>query len=108
MSDSDNFGAFLVGFLVGGITGAVVALLYAPQPGEQTRTLIKDKAIELKDKTVDVAGETYRKVETVAVDTTAKAKETLKTVGDKASSVLKKGQVILENEKPAPKAKPAA
>lgn len=27
MSDRDEFGAFLVGFIVGGLTGAVVALL---------------------------------------------------------------------------------
>ena len=108
MSDNDNFGAFLVGFLVGGITGAVVALLYAPKTGVETREIIKDKAIEIKDKTVDIAGDTYRKVETVAVDTTAKAKEAIKTVGEKAAATLKKGQVVLESEKPAPKAKPAA
>ena len=48
MSERDNFGAFLIGFLVGGITGAVVSLLYAPKSGDETRTVIKEKAIELK------------------------------------------------------------
>ena len=37
MSDRDEFGAFLVGFIVGGLTGAVVSLLFAPQSGEETR-----------------------------------------------------------------------
>jgi len=50
MSDRDEFGAFLVGFVVGGLTGAVVALLFAPQSGEETRALIKDKSIELRDR----------------------------------------------------------
>ena len=50
MSDRDEFGAFLVGFIVGGLTGAVVSLLFAPQSGEETRALIKDKSIELRDK----------------------------------------------------------
>ena len=50
MSERDEFGAFLVGFIVGGLTGAVVALLFAPQSGEETRALIKDKSIELRDK----------------------------------------------------------
>ena len=50
MSDRDEFGAFLVGFIVGGLSGAVVALLFAPQTGEETRALIKDKSIELRDK----------------------------------------------------------
>ena len=49
MSDRDDFGAFLIGFTVGGLAGAVVALLFAPQSGTETRTLIKEKAIELKD-----------------------------------------------------------
>ena len=51
MSDHDDFGAFLIGFLVGGLTGAVTALLLAPQSGDETRTIIKEKAIELKDPT---------------------------------------------------------
>ena len=37
MSDRDEFGAFLVGFIVGGLSGAVVALLFAPQTGEENR-----------------------------------------------------------------------
>ena len=40
--DSD-FGAFFSGFLIGGLVGAAVALLMAPQSGEETRTLIRDK-----------------------------------------------------------------
>jgi gas vesicle protein len=36
MAEQDNgFGTFLVGFIIGGITGAVVSLLYAPQSGER-------------------------------------------------------------------------
>ncbi len=34
MSDRDEFGAFLLGFIVGGLTGAVASLLLAPQSGE--------------------------------------------------------------------------
>jgi len=51
MSDRDDFGAFLIGFVVGGVAGAVTALLLAPQSGEETRAMIKDRAIELRDKT---------------------------------------------------------
>jgi len=49
MSERNDFGAFLVGFIVGGVSGALTALLLAPQTGEETRTMIKDKAIELRD-----------------------------------------------------------
>lgn len=108
MSDKDNFGSFLVGFLVGGIAGAVVALLYAPASGEETRTVIKDKAIELKDKTVETFDETYKKAEIAANDAVAKAQELLKEVQGKAADTLKKGQVLLEGEKDSGKAKKAS
>ncbi len=43
-----NFGAYVSGFLLGGLVGAAVALLLAPQTGEETRALIGEKH-ELKD-----------------------------------------------------------
>jgi len=60
MSDRDtDFGAFLAGFVLGGLAGAVTALLLAPQSGEETRIQIHDKSIELKDKAAETAEE-YR------------------------------------------------
>jgi gas vesicle protein len=55
MSDRDDFGAFLIGFVVGGLAGAMAALLLAPQSGEETRALIKEKSIELRDEAVKQA-----------------------------------------------------
>ena len=108
MSDRDNFGAFLVGFLVGGITGAVVSLLYAPKSGDETRTVIKEKAIELKDKTAVTAEEAYRKAEQAANEAASKAQELLKAAQAKATEVIKKAPVVIEEEKPAAKTKKAA
>lgn len=98
MSDRDSFGAFLVGFFVGGITGAVVSLLLAPQSGEETRTVIKEKAIELKDKTATTAEEVYQKAEKVAVEATDKTKTFIKTTAEKAAETIKKKPVILEGD----------
>ncbi len=75
MSDRDEFGAFLVGFVVGGLTGAVVALLFAPQSGDETRALIKDKSIELRDKAQVTAEEAYARAESMAADARARAEE---------------------------------
>lgn len=108
MSDRDNFGAFLVGFLVGGIAGAVVSLLYAPSSGEETRTIIKEKAIELKDKTTETAEEAYKKAEIAANEAAAKAQSLLKAAQTMAADTLKKGSVLLEGEKPEPKPKKTA
>ena len=75
MSDRDEFGAFLVGFVVGGLTGAVVALLFAPQSGDETRALIKDKSIELRDKAQVTAEEALARAESMAADARARAEE---------------------------------
>ena len=44
-----DFGSFFSGILLGGLIGAAVALLMAPQSGEETRKLIREKGIELRD-----------------------------------------------------------
>jgi gas vesicle protein len=99
MSENDDFGAFLVGFIVGGLTGAVSALLFAPQSGEETRTLIKDKAIELKDQTSETVSESLEKAEAYAKDAVAKAEKLLEDAKKRANEIAEKGQVMLEESK---------
>ena len=41
-------GAAVAGMMIGGLVGAVVALLYAPSSGEETRARMRGKAIELQ------------------------------------------------------------
>jgi gas vesicle protein len=89
MSERDEFGAFLVGFVVGGLTGAVVALLFAPQSGEETRALIKDKSIELRDKAQVSAEEAYHRAEQLASDARVRADELAKEARQRADELAK-------------------
>ena len=75
MSDRDEFGAFLVGFLVGGLTGAVVALLMAPQSGEETRAVIHDKSIELRDLANESAAEYKARADKTIADLRVKVED---------------------------------
>jgi gas vesicle protein len=80
MSDRDEFGAFLVGFIVGGLSGAVAALLFAPQSGEETRALIKDKSIELRDRAQETAEEAIARAEVVVDDVRERSKGAMDAV----------------------------
>ena len=46
----DNTGTLMVAFVVGALTGAAVALLFAPATGEETREFLGQKAREGKAK----------------------------------------------------------
>ena len=87
MSERDEFGAFLVGFVVGGLTGAVVALLFAPQSGEETRALIKEKSIELRDQVEVSAEEAYARAEQLAADARLRADELTKEARARATEL---------------------
>jgi gas vesicle protein len=49
-NDSANVGGYLAAFTIGALIGAGVALLYAPQSGEETRKLLAKKGEDLRDK----------------------------------------------------------
>lgn len=53
----DNGGGFLAGFIIGGLVGAALAILFAPQPGEETISMIREKGIELKGRLGDMSPE---------------------------------------------------
>ena len=49
----DNSGSVMVAFVIGALTGAAVALLFAPATGEETREYLGQKAREGKAKLRD-------------------------------------------------------
>jgi len=76
MSDNGGeTGAFLAGFILGGLVGAAAALILAPQSGEQTRTQIREKGIELRDRAEDVAEDARKRAEVAAAEARKRADE---------------------------------
>ena len=88
MASRDEFGAFVVGFLVGGLGAAVVALLYAPQSGEETRKMIKDKSIEVRDQAQQSLEEAVARAEAVAAEARAHADEMARTIKEQVPSAV--------------------
>jgi len=103
MSERDEFGAFLVGFIVGGLTGAVAALLFAPQSGEETRAVIKERSIELRDKAAEEAEAAWKRAEAAAIEARDKAEELTKQAMAQGEEITlkarKRGEELVETTK---------
>jgi hypothetical protein len=53
--DGAGAGSVLLAFLLGAVTGAAVALLYAPAPGRETRDYLGEKAREGRERATAAA-----------------------------------------------------
>ena len=55
MSDDSSAGSVLLAFLLGAVSGAALALLYAPATGRETREYLGDRAREGRVKAAEAA-----------------------------------------------------
>ena len=88
---SGEFGAFVAGILVGGLAGAATALLMAPQSGEETRAIIQEKSIELKDMAAATAEDAIARAEEAAAEARAYADD-LKVKAEEAIANIQKAE----------------
>ncbi len=99
MAERDDFGAFVIGFIVGAVSGAVTALLLAPQSGAETRTYIKERAIELGDTASKTLNETYEQAQVSANDAVKRAEGVLKEAKKRATELADLGKNAYEEQK---------
>ena len=104
MSDNESdLGAFLAGFVIGGLVGAATALILAPQSGEETRTQIAYKSEELRRageervhqyrELADQVAHEYRdRAEELITDTRGRVQEAGGRVQEQARIVLDSGK----------------
>jgi gas vesicle protein len=101
MSDRDDFGMFLVGFVVGGVAGAVAALLLAPQSGEETRTLIRDKSIELRDAAAQQADVIAKRAGEVTSEAKTRGKELVDEARTRGKDLVDSAKKAVARKRPA-------
>ena len=76
MSEEGTTGsAFAIGLAVGAAVGLAIGFLYAPQAGEQTRALIREKAVTTKDRAEDIIEEAKERAKKIIADARGKAAE---------------------------------
>ncbi len=81
----------LSGLLLGGLIGAGTALLFAPQAGEQTRTAIQNKTVELRDRTTEGVKDAVSQV-------TNKTRQVASNVLGRGQEMVQQGRDVLENQ----------
>ncbi len=100
MADNDSdIGAFLSGFVIGGLVGAAVALILAPQSGEETRAQIRQKSIEIRDRAEDTVEDARKRAEETAAVARKRAEELARDAREKATELQEKGRLVLEEQR---------
>jgi gas vesicle protein len=89
MSDRSGGAEFFAGLVIGGLVGATLSLLLAPQSGEETRAQIRDKSIEYKDR----AGESYIQTRQVVETQLAALQEQMAGLQQQVSTLQSKVKV---------------
>ncbi len=77
----NSLAAALIGFAAGAVVGSIVALLYAPSSGGETREKIKDKIGDVSERATDAYADVKDRVATAyesAVEKTSSAIEMAK------------------------------
>jgi len=99
MSTSESeFGSFAIGLFVGGLIGAAVGLLFAPQSGEETREQIRTKSVELSEQAVQKADEARVKAEHILADARTKFEEATATLDKRAKELQEQAKAFAEDK----------
>ena len=88
----NQVGGFFAGLLIGGLAGAVVMLLLAPQSGKRTRAQIQLKRMELREQTTEAVEDALKQART-------KGRQIRAGVREKADELQQRGQAVLDEQK---------
>jgi gas vesicle protein len=86
-----KFSSWISGFLIGGAIGAGAALLSAPQSGEMTRFMLREKGKQVKDQVVTTYDDTVSQAEQVIGEVTGQVRQ-------RATRLSAAGQDVLDEQ----------
>lgn len=93
MSENNgDFGAFLAGFVIGGLVGAATALILAPQSGEEIRAQISARSHDLRQAGEERFQQVRQTAVTYATDYTHKVQEASAEAQERVRIVLDSGK----------------
>jgi gas vesicle protein len=100
---SSDIGAFLAGFVIGGLVGAATALILAPQSGEQTRAQLAAKGQELRQASEERLGQYREMADTYTQEYRTRAESALEEarsrIKDTSEQVQERARIVLDEGK---------
>jgi gas vesicle protein len=91
--------AVVLAFLFGGAAGAILALLYAPESGKQTRVRLRRFAEEAQEKAENAVKEFQEKAENAVKEFRGKAEGRVQEWRDRVEGVVTAGKELFEEKK---------
>jgi len=80
---------FLLGAVVGGVIGAITALLLAPKPGDELRADIKDTVNTVSNRTQEIANQVTDKSQVIAKNVSERSQVLAKNVSERGQVIAK-------------------
>ena len=93
--DSCGGSSVLLAFILGGIAGAALAMLYSPMSGDEARRKLADLKDDLSDKTEDLRDDAGAQLK----DAVQKGKDFIEDQKDVISSAINAGKGAYKKEK---------
>ena len=93
---ADNGSDFFKGFLFGGTIGAIIALLYAPKSGKETREDIRRRSAELLDEAEGVVGTVRERADHIIADARKEAEKLRDEAERKIAEAKLKAQELID------------
>lgn len=95
MSDNNMNGKdFLLGAVVGGVIGAVSALLLAPKTGKELRTDLSDQYQNVSERTQKIASDVSERSQKIASDVSEKTQKLAGEVSTKSQEIAGKAKDV--------------
>ena len=109
MSDDrgSNASSAILAFLLGGVTGAALAILFAPRSGRETRDLLGERLRESAERGRDLGGKVASRSREVLDDAgefLSRGKETVERHKDRLAAAIEAGRQVYREEKDKEKA----
>ena len=95
MSDDSHGWEFFTGFLLGTVVGAAAALLLAPQTGEETREVIRERGIELQGR----MGQTTEEARSRAADAQDRSRTLLAEQKSRLQDAIDQGKEAAQQKR---------